>query len=189
MLSPARISSAASRLDTPEPGLTIDPVLDATEFIIPAFEILDTRVVRADPASGRTRSVFDTIADNAANVGIVMGGRPLRPREADLRWLGAIVARNGIIEETGLAAGVLGHPALGIAWLAGRLHAQGVAGLQAGEVVLSGSFIRPIEAGRGDTFVADYGPCGTVSCRFVQAAIEGNGTRPAASGTKVTRAR
>jgi 2-oxo-hept-3-ene-1,7-dioate hydratase len=81
--------------------------------------------------------------------------------------IGAIVSRNGVVEETGLAAGVLGHPALGIAWLAGRLHAQGAAPLQAGEVVLSGSFIRPIEARAGDAFVADYGPCGTVSCRFV----------------------
>ena len=149
------------------PDLSIDAVLDATDFILPAFEILDTRIVRADPATGKARNVFDTIADNAANAGIVMGGQPLRPRDWNIKWIGAIVSRNGIVEETGLAAGVLGHPALGIAWLAGRLHAQGAAPLQAGDVVLSGSFIRPIEARAGDAFVADYGPCGTVSCRFV----------------------
>ena len=149
------------------PDLTIDDVLAATDFIIPALEILDTRIFRADPASGKPRNVFDTIADNAANAGIIMGGRPLRPHDWNLPWIGAIVSRNGVVEETGLAAGVLGHPALGLAWLAGRLHAQGAAPLQAGEVVLSGSFIRPIEARAGDQFVADYGPCGTVRCRFV----------------------
>ena len=95
-----------------------------------------------------------------------MGGRPFRPHDADLRWIGALLFRNGQIEETGLAAGVLNHPANGIAWLANRLAAQGE-DLAAGEVVLAGSFTRPVDIASGDTFHADYGPFGSVSCQFV----------------------
>ncbi len=147
------------------PHCTMFDVLNATEYVVPALEILDTRILRVDPDTKKTRSVFDTIADNAANCGIVTGGRPMRPDETDLRWIGAIVSKNGAVEETGLAAGVLNHPANGVAWLANRLAEHGGA-LKAGEIVLAGSFIRPIEAGKGDTIVADYGPCGTVSCHF-----------------------
>lgn len=147
------------------PHVTIFDVLNATDFIIPALEILDTRIVRIDPATKQTRKIFDTIADNAANAGIVTGGRPVRPLDVDMRWMGAIVSRNGEIEETGLGAGVLNHPAQAIAWLANRLaqHGQSIA---AGDVVLSGSFIRPVEARHGDTIVADFGPYGSVSAYF-----------------------
>lgn len=147
------------------PNCTLFDVLNATDFVVPALEILDTRILRVDPETKKTRTVFDTIADNAANAGIVTGGRPIRPLDADLRWIGAIVAKNGAIEETGLAAGVLNHPANGVAWLANRMAAHGGA-LQAGEIVLAGSFIRPIEAHKGDTVTADYGAFGSVSCHF-----------------------
>ena len=147
------------------PNCTLFDVLNATDYVIPALEILDTRILRVDPETKKTRTVFDTIADNAANCGIVMGGRAIRPDATDLRWIGAIVSKNGAIEETGLAAGVLNHPANGVAWLANRMAEHGGA-LKAGEIVLAGSFIRPIEAGKGDTFVADYGAFGTVSCYF-----------------------
>lgn len=147
------------------PNCTIFDVLNATDFVTPALEILDTRILRVDPETKQTRTVLDTIADNAANAGIVLGGRPVRPLETDLRWIGAVVFRNGQVEETGLAAGVLNHPAMGIAWLADRMAEYGKA-LEPGQVVLAGSFIRPIEARKGDTFHADYGPWGTVSCHF-----------------------
>ncbi len=147
------------------PDVTIFDVLNATDYVTPSLEILDTRIVRVDPATKKTRTVVDTIADNAANAGIVLGGRPLRPLDADLRWIGAIVSRNAEVEETGLGAGVLNHPALGIAWLANRLAQYGD-GISAGQTVLSGSFIRPIEARSGDTIVADFGVYGSVSCHF-----------------------
>jgi 2-oxo-hept-3-ene-1,7-dioate hydratase len=147
------------------PDCTIFDVLNATDFVVPALEILDTRIERVDPATKSTRKVFDTIADNAANAGIVLGGRPLRPGDADLRWIGALCYRNGQLEETGLAAGVLNHPATSVAWLANKIAANGLA-LEAGQVVLAGSFIRPIETRKGDTIQADYGPYGTVSCYF-----------------------
>jgi 2-oxo-hept-3-ene-1,7-dioate hydratase len=148
------------------PRLSLLDVMEATDYVVPALEILDTRILRADPATKTPRKIFDTVADNAANAGIVMGGRPMRPGDIDLRWAGAIVAKNAAVEETGLAAGVLNHPATGIVWLVRRLIEQEGHGLDAGEVVLSGSFIRPIETAKGDTIHADYGPLGTVSCHF-----------------------
>jgi 2-oxo-hept-3-ene-1,7-dioate hydratase len=147
------------------PGCTMFDVLNATDFVVPALEILDTRIERVDPETKATRKIFDTIADNAANAGIVLGGRPLRPLDADLRWIGALCYRNGQLEETGLAAGVLNHPATAVAWLANKIAALGLA-LEPGQVVLAGSFIRPIEARKGDTIQADYGAHGSVSCYF-----------------------
>ena len=148
------------------PDCTIFDVLNATDYVTPALEILETRMHRVDPETGKTRKVVDTISDNAANAALVLGGRPFRPMDADLRWIGALLFRNGEVEETGLAAGVLNHPANGIAWLANRLapHDEHLA---AGEVVLAGSFTRPVDIRRGDTFHADYGPFGSVSCQFV----------------------
>ena len=149
------------------PDCTLFDVLDATAYVTPALEILDARIQRVDPETGRTRSVLDTISDNAANAALVLGGRPFKPAtiDADMRRIGAIVSRNGEVEETGLAAGVLNHPGYGVAWLANRLHRFGVT-LQPGQVILAGSFIRPIEVAKGDTIVADYGEFGTVSCHF-----------------------
>ena len=147
------------------PDCTLFDVLNATDFVVPALEILDTRIERVDRKTKATRKIFDTIADNAANAGIVLGGRPLRPLDADLRWIGALCFKNGQLEETGLAAGVLNHPATAVAWLANKIAPHGLA-LEPGQVVLAGSFIRPIEVRKGDTIVADYGPYGTVSCYF-----------------------
>jgi len=151
----------------PEPGqkVSIDDVLDATECVTPAIEIIDSRIEQFDRHTKVMRQVFDTISDFAANAGIVLGGRPVRPDAIDLRWSGAMLSRNGVIEETGLGAGVLGHPAQGIAWLAAKL-APWDERLEAGDVVLAGSFTRPVAGAVGDTFHADYGPLGVVSFRF-----------------------
>ena len=141
------------------PGIGLPDVLRATEFVVPAIEIVDARL--QDP-----RKIFDTVADNGAAAGIVIGGRPVGPRDIDLRWAGGILYRNAEIEETGLAAGVLGHPALGVAWLANKLGAHGVA-LEAGHLVLSGSFTRVVFARKGDTLHADFGPLGGIAVQFV----------------------
>ncbi len=147
------------------PHCTVDDVLNATDYVAPSLEILDTRILRQDPKSGAVRKIFDTISDNAANAGIVLGVQKQRPKDFDLRWVGAIVSRNGEVEETGLGAGVLNDPALGIAWLANRLAQYGES-IRAGDVVLSGSFIRPVEAPSGSLIEADFGPFGSVSCTF-----------------------
>ena len=140
-------------------------VLAATAHVAPALEILDTRILRADPASGRARTLIDTVADNAANAGIVLGVQRHAPDDHDLRWVGAILSRDGVVEETGLGAGVLNDPATGIVWLVRRLAQYGQ-GLAAGDIVLSGSFVRPVEAPPGSCFHAEYGPFGSVSVAF-----------------------
>ena len=151
--------------DLSGPDCTVEQVLAATEHVVPSLEILDTRVLRVDPETKKARTIFDTISDNAANAGIVLGHQKHDPRKMDLRWVGAIVSRNGEVEETGLGAGVLNDPAMGIAWLANRLAIYG-GGIKAGDVVLSGSFIRPVEAPSGSLIEADFGPFGSVSCLF-----------------------
>jgi len=141
------------------PGVGLTDVLRATEYVVPAMEIVDARLL--DP-----RKIVDTVADNGAAAGIAIGGRPVGPMEVDLRWVGGIMYKNSEIEETGLAAGVLGHPALGVAWLANKLGALGTA-LEPGHIVLAGSFTRVVFAHKGDTIHADYGPLGGIAIQFV----------------------
>ncbi len=148
------------------PNCTIFDVYNATSYVVPALELIDARSQSIDPDSGRPRKVFDTISDNAANAGIILGGRPIKVDELDLRWVSAIMSKNGVIEETGVAAGVLNHPANGVAWLANKLHPHGIS-LEPGQIILGGSFTRPVAAKKGDTFSVDYGPLGNISCHFV----------------------
>lgn len=147
------------------PNTTGEQVLAATDFVCPSLEILDTRILRQDPKTGTSRKIFDTIADNAANAGVVLGAQKHKINAFDLRWVGAIIAKNDEVEETGLGAGVLNDPVMGIVWLADRL-AQYNQSISAGDVVLSGSFIRPVETQFGDHIHADFGPFGHVSCTF-----------------------
>lgn len=148
------------------PAVTIFDVLAATDYVVPALEIIDARIEQFDRVTGAPRKVLDTIADNAANAGVVLGGRPVKVDTLDLRWCGALLYRNGVIEESGLAAAVLNHPANGVAWLAGKLalHDEG---LEVGEVVLAGSFTRPVAMSLGDVFHADYGALGSIALRMV----------------------
>ena len=146
--------------------ISVDDVLDATDYVTPAIEIIDSRIEQFDRHTKVMRKVFDTISDNAANGGIVLGGNKAKARDLDLPWCGAILRQNGVVEETGLAAGVQGHPAIGVAWLVQKLAPWGER-LEAGEIVLAGSFTRPVAARRGDRFEADYGALGAFSFQFV----------------------
>lgn len=148
------------------PNVSVFDVLDATEWVIPALEIIDARIQQIDPQTGTTRNVFDTISDNAANAGVVMGGRAVRATEIDLRKVPAVLYRNGVIEESGVSAAVLNHPAKGVAWLANKLAAYDVT-LEPGQINLSGAFTRPVSVNLGDTFHVDYDRLGCVACRFV----------------------
>lgn len=154
-------------------NVSLTDVLSATDYVIPAIELIDARCHRIDPDSKRPRKVMDTISDNAANLGIIMGGRPIKPMDVDLRWVSALLYRNGVIEETGVAAGVLNHPANGIAWLAKKFAPHGIA-LEAGQIILAGSFTRPVKIRPNDTFHIDYGEMGSISCRFVSQKSAGN---------------
>ncbi|WP_445620240.1 2-oxo-hept-4-ene-1,7-dioate hydratase [Kushneria sp. Sum13] len=148
-----------------EGEVTREDVLAATDFVAPSLEILDTRIVRKDADTGRMRVIVDTVSDNAANAGIVLGGERHDPRELDLRWVGSIVKRDGEVMATGLGAGVLDDPVTGLVWLARRMATYGQR-IEAGQVVLSGSFIGPIECPSGSHIEADFGTFGQVTLTF-----------------------
>lgn len=144
--------------DLEGPGTHVHDVLRATEYVVPALEIIDYR-------TEVPRAITDTIADNAAFGAIVLGGRPVRPMDVDLRRVGAILSQNGVIEDTGLAAAIMGHPAAGVAWLVNKLAAVG-GGLKKGHIVLGGSFTRPVDIKAGDVIQADYGDLGAIGVSF-----------------------
>lgn len=145
--------------------VTRSEVLAATDYVAPSLEILDTRIQRQDPKTGKNRVLFDTISDNAANAGIVLGAERHSVGTHDLRWVGAIVSRNGEVEETGLGAGVLNDPVESIVWLARRMARYGQR-IEPGQIILSGSFIRPVECPAGTWISADFGTFGCVEVRF-----------------------
>lgn len=140
------------------PKVTIQDVLRATEYVQPALEIVDGRTMYP-------RRIADNIADNAASAGTILGGRPVRPMDIDLRWVGCLLYLNGVIEETGVSAGVMGHPARGVEWLANKLATFGTA-LEAGDIILAGSFTRTVPVKAGDTVHADFGKLGGISIHF-----------------------
>ena len=154
------------------PNVTVQDVMAATDYVTPAIEFIDARIEQFDRYTKAPRKVFDTISDNAANAGIVLGDIASDARyrmdanATDLPWVGAICRYNGVVEETGLAAGVQGHPAVGIAWLANKLAPWGEY-LQAGEIVLAGSFTKPVPAKAGDVFEVDYGEHGVLRFKFI----------------------
>ena len=138
--------------------VTLYDVLDATRYVTPALEIIDYR-------TEVPRHICDTIADNAAAAAMVTGGRVVRPMDVDLRWVGATLSKNGVIEESGVSAAVMGHPGMGIVWLVNRLARHEI-GLEAGHILLAGSFTRPTAVAAGDTIHADYGPLGSIGVSF-----------------------
>lgn len=147
-------------------NVSVDDVIAATDYVVPALELIAARSYRVDPETGYKRTVFDTIADNAANAGYIIGDTKVDPGGIDLPWVGAMLYLNGGIEETGLAGGVLGHPAQGIRWVCKRFSPYGI-GLEPGQIILAGSFTRPVAVGAGDSILADYGKLGKIEVEFV----------------------
>lgn len=151
--------------DLEGPNTTIFDVLNATDYVVPALELIAARSFRIDPNTGYKRTVKDTISDNAANGGIIMGGTPMKPDAIDMRWVSALLSKNGVIEDSGVAAAVMNHPANGIAWLAKKYADFGLS-LKAGEVILAGSFTGALKVKKGDTIHADFRDMGSISCYF-----------------------
>lgn len=145
--------------------VTLEQVFEATDYVVPALELIAARSYRTDPKTGYTRKVFDTISDNAANAGYILGERRVRPGDVDLRWAGALLYLNGGIEETGLGAGVMDHPAHGIRWVCKCFAPHGI-GLEPGQLILSGSFTRPVSVQAGDNIRADYASLGCIEVNF-----------------------
>jgi len=147
-------------------ALSLENVLQATHYIQPMLEIIAARSYRVHTQTNYTRTIYDTISDNAASAAFIVGGEKMDPHKIDLAGAGAALYRNGEVEETGLGAGILGHPANALIWLAKRLAPFGES-LQAGEVILAGSFTRPVVCRAGDRFLADYGRLGKIGFTII----------------------
>lgn len=140
------------------PYTTLAALLAATDHVMAAVDVVD----------GRTqypRSVVDSIADNDSAAAVVLGGHRAKPDEVDLRWACAILYRNRIAQESGVAGANLEHPAQSLVWLADVLSGEGEA-LEPGEVLLAGAFARPVAVRQGDTVYADFGSLGAISLHF-----------------------
>lgn len=141
------------------PGVTIADVLRATEFLIPAIEVVDSRI------RDWKIKLEDTIADNASSARFVLGSKAVPINNLDLRLIGMVLEKNGRVMSTGAGAAVWGHPAAAVAWLANKLAEFGMA-LQSGEIILSGAITAALDANRGDIFTAYFYELGSVSVYF-----------------------
>jgi len=141
------------------PGVTPMQVLAATRFVVPALEIIDSRI------EGWRIKLCDTIADNASSARVVLGSSPKRVDERDLKLVGMILEKNGDIVQTGAGGAVLGHPAVAVAWLANAVGQFGVS-LNAGDIIMPGALCGAVDVGAGDLLQASFDGLGTVSVRF-----------------------
>ncbi|MFI6742691.1 2-keto-4-pentenoate hydratase [Nonomuraea sp. NPDC050451] len=145
------------------PGVTVAQAIAAVDFVLPALEIIDSRI------ENWKITLADTIADNASSGGVVLGTRPTRLEAVDLALAGCLLHRNGVLEQTGAGGAVLGSPINALVWLANVLGARGVS-LEAGHVVLPGSVTAAIPVAAGDTVTATFAGLGAVSATFAEAA-------------------
>jgi 2-keto-4-pentenoate hydratase len=141
------------------PGVTIADALAAVDFVLPALEIIDSRI--EDWRIG----IVDTIADNASSGGVVLGAHPIGPAAVDLRLLGCNLFGNGELVATGASGAALGSPVVSLAWLANTIGEHGDC-LEAGDIVLPGSVTAAQPVQRGDVWTAHFAELGTVTARF-----------------------
>ena len=141
------------------PSVNAADVIRATDFVLPALEIVDSRY------NGRGNNLLvDSISDAATCGFVVLGGNPVKLTDVDVRRLSASLSINGQVMESGAASAVMGNPINAVVWLANKLHEFGVA-MQPGDVILSGSFVKAIPFGAGDTILALYDQLGEVTLR------------------------
>jgi 2-keto-4-pentenoate hydratase len=143
------------------PGVSVAEALAAVDFVLPALEIIDSRI------ADWQITLADTVADNASSGAVVLGSRPVRADSLDLSLVGCLLRRNGQLEGTGAGGAVLGSPVNALVWLANTLGARG-AGLEAGHVILPGSVCAAIPFGAGDTVSATFDRLGSVSVTFLE---------------------
>lgn len=149
------------RSDLKGPGITISDVLGATAGIMPAIEVIDSRV------KDWKIKIQDTIADGASIGRVVLSGKMTHVSEVDLRYLGLVLEKNGEVISTAAGAAVLAHPANAVVWLANKLAQYGQY-LKAGDIVMSGSFTSACPVSGGDNVTAVFDKLGAVNVRFVK---------------------
>ncbi|MBH10545.1 MAG: 2-keto-4-pentenoate hydratase [Candidatus Marinimicrobia bacterium] len=144
----------------PAPGCTVKDVIEATEYVQPAIELIDSRI------KNWNIKLIDTIADNASSAGVILGGEKTNPKSRSIRLIGANLEINGNIVDTGAMGGVLNNPALAVAWLANKVYQYGVS-LEKGHVILPGSCTKAFDVNTGDHIIAHYDGLGKIEVRFL----------------------
>ena len=162
LIQPRAEGEIAFRLkkDLVGPGVTEADVLDATETIMPCFEIVDSRI------DDWNIKIQDTVADNASCGVYVLGKNEVDPREFDLPNLKMKIYKNGEFHSEGLGSAVQGNPLTAVAWLANTLGEFGIP-FKSGEVILSGSLAPLIPVVAGDEMSLEIEGIGGCSCKFV----------------------
>ncbi|UJL45598.1 fumarylacetoacetate hydrolase family protein [Virgibacillus sp. NKC19-16] len=143
------------------PNVTTLDVLKATDAVVPALEVVDSRI------KDWKITLADTVADNASSGLYVLGGRPKKIEDVDLKQMGMVLYKNDVLQNTGVGAAALGDPAKCVAWLANKLATYGIT-LKAGEVILSGALSAAMEAAPGDHFHAKFAELGEVHVSFTE---------------------
>lgn len=142
------------------PGVTVADVYDATAWVSPSIEIVDSRI------KNWTIKLADTIADNGSSARLVLGGRMTPIGQVDMRLTGMTLEQNGILISSGTTAEVWGNPAASVAWLANKLSQFGIP-LKAGSIVMAGAVTAAVPARAGDVFTVSFHGMGSVTVRFV----------------------
>jgi 2-oxo-3-hexenedioate decarboxylase len=142
------------------PNCTVEAVIAATDFIIPAVEVIDSRY------ENFKFDLVSVVADNSSSARYVTGGRPMDPRTLDLRTIGVVIEKNGEIAALGASAAVLNHPAKAVVMLVEHLASRGLS-LPAGSYVMTGGITEAIPVAAGDNIVARFQDLGSVSFRFI----------------------
>lgn len=142
------------------PGITIADVYDATNYVVPSIEIVDSRI------KDWKIKLADTIADNGSSARFMIGGRMIPIQDVDMRLTGMTLEKNGELVNSGTTAEVLGNPAASVAWLANKLSAFDIA-LEAGSIVMAGALTAAAPAASGDVFTASFQGMGSVTVRFI----------------------
>ena len=140
-------------------NITVQDVVEATDYIVPALEVIDSRI-----ADWNIR-FEDTVADNGSSAMVIIGGKPTKLADVDLPHIGMNVYRNGELFVSAAAAAVMGNPLRAVAWLANKLGHYNI-GLRAGEFVLAGALTAAVSIEDGDTFTAEFAHLGAVSATF-----------------------
>ncbi|CCH74211.1 2-keto-4-pentenoate hydratase [Nostocoides australiense Ben110] len=141
------------------PGVTVSEAISAVDYVLPALEIVDSRI------ENWKIGLFDTIADNASSAAVVLGSTPTPLADVDLRLMGAVMHKNGQVAGTGAGGAVLGSPINSLVWLANTVGARGVV-LDAGHVILPGAVCAMVPVAAGDTVTATFAGLGSVTARF-----------------------
>ena len=145
--------------DLKGPGITAMDVIRATDYVVPCFEIVDSRI------TDWQIKIQDTVADNASCGVFVLGKTKGDPRKLDITLAGMVLEKNGELFSTGVGAAVQGSPANAVAWLANTLGALGIP-FKAGEVILSGSQSSLVPVIDGDELVCTVGGLGSCRVKF-----------------------